>query len=279
MTSRRRPIGAVSRVAFCVPLIATLAAAPRAPRSSAHAAQETVPPQQGLTGGSQIARTYNAILDARFTTIPALLRETCPPAPAEVCTLLEAVAQWWRIQLDPNDISHDAAFHARVEEAIEGITRWTERAPEAGEAFFYLGGAYGARAQWRVLRGERLAAARDGKRIKDALEQSLMLDPTLQDAYFGIGLYHYYADVAPVAAKVVRWLLLLPGGDKEAGLREMAPDLPVVREAARPRPRSAARASHAPPAEPALPAAHRARRGRLPARRRRQPAHVAGAAR
>ena len=26
------------------------------------------------------------------------------------------------------------------------------------------------------------------------------LDPGLQDAYFGIGLYHYYADVAPTAA-------------------------------------------------------------------------------
>ena len=51
--------------------------------------------------------------------------------------------------------------------------------------------------QWRVLRSERLAAARDGKRIKDALERALALDPTLQDAYFGIGLYHYYADVAP----------------------------------------------------------------------------------
>jgi tetratricopeptide (TPR) repeat protein len=221
MTGRGRPVGAGSRVAFCVPLIAALAAALLAPWSSAPSAQESVPPQQGVTGGPQIARTYDAILDARFGAIPALLRQTCPPAPADVCTLLDAVARWWRIQLDPNDTSRDAAFHARVEEAIAGIRQWTERTPEAGEAFFYLGGAYGARAQWRVLRGERLAAARDGKRIKDALERSLMLDPTLQDAYFGIGLYHYYADVAPVAAKVVRWLLLLPGGDKEEGLREM----------------------------------------------------------
>ncbi len=75
--------------------------------------------------------------------------------------------------------------------------------------------------QWRVLRAERLAAAREGKKIKDALERALALDPTLQDAYFGIGLYHYYADVAPAALKIVRWLLLLPGGDRVQGLREM----------------------------------------------------------
>ena len=82
------------------------------------------------------------------------------------------------------------------------------------EAWFYLGGSIGARAQWRALRGETLAAARDGKRIKEALERALALEPTLQDAYFGIGLYHYYAAVAPAAARMLRWLLLLPGGDR-----------------------------------------------------------------
>ena len=48
---------------------------------------------------------------------------------------------------------------------------------------------------------ERLAAARDGKRIKEALERALALDPDLDDAYFGIGMYRYYADVAPTAAQ------------------------------------------------------------------------------
>jgi len=72
-----------------------------------------------------------------------------------------------------------------------------------------------------VLRGERLGAARDGKRIKESLERALVLDPGLQEAYFGIGLYHYYAAVAPTAAKMLRWLLLLPGGDKTQGMQEM----------------------------------------------------------
>ena len=70
-------------------------------------------------------------------------------------------------------------------------------------------------------RGQRLAAAREGKKIKDALERALRLDPALDDAYFGIGLYHYYADVAPAAAKILRFLLFLPGGDRVNGLREM----------------------------------------------------------
>ncbi len=72
-----------------------------------------------------------------------------------------------------------------------------------------------------MLRGERLPAARDGKRIKESLERALALDPSLQDAYFGIGLYRYYADLAPTVLKFFRWLLFLPGGDREQGLREM----------------------------------------------------------
>ena len=98
---------------------------------------------------------------------------------------------------------------------------WTRREPQRAEAWFYLAGAYAPRVQWRVLRGERLGAARDGNTIRDALERALQLDPTLNDAYFGIGLYHYYADVAPAAAKILRWLLFLPGGDRVMGLREM----------------------------------------------------------
>src|SRR5205823_7827578 len=38
---------------------------------------------------------------------------------------------------------------------------------------------------------------------------------------FGIGLYHYYADVVSAAAKVLRVLMFLPGGNRVQGMREM----------------------------------------------------------
>ena len=77
------------------------------------------------------------------------------------------------------------------------------------------------RAQFRVYRVERLAAARDGKRIKEALEKALALDPSMHDAEFGIGMYRYYAGVAPAIFKFLRFLLLLPGGDREGGLAQL----------------------------------------------------------
>lgn len=168
-----------------------------------------------------LGRAYDAVLDARFDDVEPALAEACGPAPPEACDLVRASAVWWRIQLDPFDKSRDAEFERRVDAVIAATTRWAEREPRRAEARFFLGAAYGARVQWRVLRGERLAAARDGKRIKENLERALALDPSLRDAYFGIGMYRYYADLVPTVLKFFRWLLFLPGGDRERGLAEM----------------------------------------------------------
>lgn len=178
-------------------------------------------PVTGLTAAPELALVYNAIFDARFADVPPLLTRACGPAPREACRVLDAVGLWWQIQLDPFNRMRDAAFQSRIDAAIAAAEAWTAREPERAEAWFYLGGAYGARVQWRVLRGARLAAARDGKRIKNALERALALDPAMADAYFGIGLYHYYAAVAPAALRMLRWLLLLPGGDRAKGLEQM----------------------------------------------------------
>ena len=45
--------------------------------------------------------------------------------------------------------------------------------------------------------------------------------PSLSDARFGIGLYKYYAAIAPAFARFFRFLFLLPGGNREEGLSDM----------------------------------------------------------
>lgn len=204
----RRPTPSLARVALLVVTFWILLALPRA-----EAAQ--------LPYGAALGRAYDAVLDARFEAVEPALHEACGPAPVETCELVRATALWWRIQLDPQNRTLDAAFRGRIDAVIDAMTRWTERQPRRADAWFFLGAAYGVRVQYRVLRAERLSAARDGKRIKDALERALSIDSNLQDAYFGIGLYHYYADLAPAALKLVRWMLFLPGGNRAQGLREM----------------------------------------------------------
>lgn len=175
----------------------------------------------GITAAPVIAHAYDLILDANFDELKKVLPATCPPAPQVACRGLEALSLWWQIQLDLSNRSLDATFMAAADHAINDAVKMTEAEPQRAEAWFYLGAAYGVRSQYRVYREERLAAARDGKRIKESLERALALDPSMHDAEFGIGMYRYYAGVAPAVFRFLRFFLLLPGGDREDGLRQL----------------------------------------------------------
>ena len=177
--------------------------------------------QRGITAAPTVARAYDLILDANFDELKKTLPATCPPAPMVACRGLEALSLWWQIQLDLDDHRLDAAFLTAANRAIAEAEQWAAAEPERAEAWFYVGAAYGARAQFRVYRVERVAAARDGKRIKESLEKALALDPSMHDAEFGIGMYRYYAGVAPAVFRLLRFLLLLPGGDRAGGLEQL----------------------------------------------------------
>ena len=177
--------------------------------------------QTGITAAPQIARAYDLILDADFDQLNKTLPGTCPPAPGVACLGLKALGLWWQIQLDPDSRALDAAFLSAANAAIAEAERLAAAEPARAEAWFYVGAAYGVRAQFRVYRVERLAAARDGKRIKEALEKALALDPSMHDAEFGVGMYRYYAGVAPALFRFLRFLLLLPGGDRLGGLEQL----------------------------------------------------------
>jgi len=179
------------------------------------------PVAAGLTSPEPVAKAYELILDARFEEAERQIQQACPPAPSPACEVIGAVADYWRLLLDQESTARDAPLMKRIEASIASTEAWVAREPNRAEAWFYLGGAYGTRVLLRGHRGQYLAAARDGKRIHDSLQQAIKLDPTLGDAYFGLGLYHYYAAVAPRAARILSALLFLPGGDRAGGLREM----------------------------------------------------------
>ena len=175
----------------------------------------------GLTSPEGLVKAYDLILDARFDEAERQLKSACPPAPTPACDVIGAVNDYWRLLPNPEDTTRDVALLKRINAAISSTEAWVAREPKRAEAWFYLGGAYGTRVLLRGHRGQYLAAARDGKRIHDALQLATSLDPSIGDAYFGLGLYHYYAAIAPRAARILSALMFLPGGDRAGGLKEM----------------------------------------------------------
>ena len=175
----------------------------------------------GLTSPDGLAQVYELILDARFDDAERQLKSACPPAPQPGCRVIRAVAEYWRLLMNSEETGRDAALLETINGAIAETEAWVAREPKRAEAWFYLGGAYGTRVLFRGLRGQYLSAARDGKRIHDSLQLAISLDPSMGDAYFGLGLYHYYAAIAPRAARILSMLMFLPGGDRALGLKEM----------------------------------------------------------
>lgn len=176
---------------------------------------------RGLTAVETLATLQHDILDADGAAVEARLPTACAAAPLGACRTISAAAVWWRVAIEPESRAHDAALAERIDAAITTTESWTRREPRRAEAWFYLGAAYALRVQARVLRGAHLSAARDGGRIEDALTRALTLDPDLHDANLGLGMYRYYADVAPRALRWLRRLLLLPGGDRRDGLARL----------------------------------------------------------
>ncbi len=141
-----------------------------------------------------------------------------PPKPAACWTRWRCGG---RCGSTSHDRSRDQAFGEQVEAALAATEAWMARepsGPKPGSTWAPAtapapSGAACAASSWR-----RPATASASRRRSSARSRSTR---RLQDARFGIGLYQFYADVAPSALKLLRWLLLLPGGDRAAGLQAM----------------------------------------------------------
>jgi hypothetical protein len=147
--------------------------------------------------------------------------------------LLEAEWRWWQIYCESCEIKWnmvDAWERPRLP-ADDSYLALTDKGAslaesrieenDSAEMRFYGGMAYALRARLLGLRGEHRATARAGVRARSHFLRCLELDPELTDAYTGLGLYNYYADTLSAIAKVLRFFMGIPGGDKEEGIRQL----------------------------------------------------------
>ena len=268
-------------------------------RHSAPACSTPAPASAGsLPYAPALARCYEAILDARFDD-----------AETEIGAGVRSGAEG-NLRADAGD-GRLVAHPDRSGRQVEG-----RRVPVADRRGDRVGRSLGrARAETGrrvVLRGRVVRPARAVPRAARraprggagrqadqgrARARRWRSTRTLQDAYFGIGLYHYYADIVPAALKFLRWMLLLPGGNKVEGLQRDAArarprrtaarrgrlparmDLSLVRAEGGRSAEAARRAADGLPAQPALPPVDRRGARRVPARRRGEPRRVARAVR
>jgi len=202
---------------------------------AATTAVSTTPSEE--TASQEIAvRGMNDLMDGNFDAASQAfqqIQKTDPESPLGY--LLAADLAWWKIYLTEANLIDPDVFEA-LSEAVTpfdaDFRRWDDVAIRKAEtriqahqdearSCFYEGLAYGLRARLEALRDHALGTARAGKKLRNLSLAALKLDPSLNDAWFGVGLYNYFVDTLPTYVKMLRFLILLPGGDRLVGLRQM----------------------------------------------------------
>ena len=146
--------------------------------------------------------------------------------------MLQANATWWKIYyisanlIDPDvfdvanmeDTPYDSHFEDLDRVAIHKAEALSRKQQDVARNLLYEGFAYALRARLDGLHDRDLATARAGKKMRSLLLQALALDPSLTDAYLGIGIYNYFVDTLSSIVKFLSVFIGLPGGSRTEGL-------------------------------------------------------------
>lgn len=89
------------------------------------------------------------------------------------------------------------------------------------DALFYKAAVNGLSAYMEGTKESWWQSAKYGQKMRNYAKQMLELQPDNSDALYFLGTYDYFADIIPSTQKLLRSLLLIPGGDKNRGLKEL----------------------------------------------------------
>lgn len=138
--------------------------------------------------------------------------------------LFTAFTLWFSIDEDPFNADLRQKYREKVRQAQKLAQPFCDRpvrSDERAQGCLALGLAHGGLARLNALEGITLRAASEARAGKRALERALEIRPDDANVLFGLGLYNYYAARLPRALRLLRFLLLLPGGDRERGLAQL----------------------------------------------------------
>jgi tetratricopeptide (TPR) repeat protein len=181
-------------------------------------------------------RGVNLMMDGDLDGATAVFRQIQAQDPqSPIGYLLEAEAVWWRIYYSTANLlnaevfdvaslevtSHDGRFNELVAIAIARSEAGLQARDDVARNLLYEGMAYALRARLEGLRGKDLATGRAGKKMRALLLRSVQMDPSLADAYLGLGVYDYLMGTLPIAEKIIEYVIALPAGSRETGLEQL----------------------------------------------------------
>lgn len=135
---------------------------------------------------------------------------------------LDAMIEWWKITLDPDNESYDQIFEKKIDKVIDICDDDLDTNAYDINALFFKGGAIGYRARLSTLRDNWFSAVKDAKEALDILQKCQQIAPFNHDIMLGTGIYNYFSQKFPEEYPLLKPLMVfLPNGDKRLGLFQL----------------------------------------------------------
>jgi tetratricopeptide (TPR) repeat protein len=174
-----------------------------------------VPPAQAATDTPNIVDLF---YDLQFTHAFAEVQKLEAGDPqSPVWPFYISVSCYQRYLLeDPPRPETFKQFEVASATAFDKAKRLEKTSPAISH--YYQGAVLGFQARTFIAQGHYAAAIPKARQAVAQLKQALGLDPTLEDAKLGLGLYYYFLDRIPPAAKPFAYLMIGMWGDRAKGL-------------------------------------------------------------
>jgi hypothetical protein len=135
---------------------------------------------------------------------------------------LDAMVEWWRINLDQKTTSYDGLFLQKIDRVLAVCDRRLDSMPKDVAALFFKGGAIGFRGRYHITRNNYFSAADDGRIALGILQDCYRIAPGNHDVMLGTGIYNYFSVAIPERRPALSTLMMfLPSGDKQLGLAQL----------------------------------------------------------
>lgn len=121
---------------------------------------------------------------------------------------------------DRTNVALDSVLQRIIRLAIAKGELYRKQGNQPAEAAYYLGVSHGILGIYHVLNSSYLKGYLHGRSAKNYLEEAVKIDSTYYDAYLGLGIFHYYADLLPGVIKFFASILGF-SGDRAQGIREI----------------------------------------------------------
>jgi hypothetical protein len=195
-------------------------------------------PQVLRAGGLRIPAQAQQALDTIYAGDPdgaiplaRALQQAQPEQPLGFA--VEGEARWWKRYCGALEIKYgmvdswkrsrepeDEAY-LRVADQVVHLALAQLAKSDTAEMHVYAGMGWALKARMYGLRGENRNVAHAAVNARTEMLRALELDPQMVDATGGVGIYNYYVATLSPIVKMLRFFMGIPGGDKEAGLKQM----------------------------------------------------------